>query len=185
MKRNVIFIHGTYGSGKENWFPWLKKKLERSGHKVLVPKFPTPKGQTLRNWLKVFSKFDKFVDNNTIFVCHSIGASFVLRYLETTKKNVKGCFFVAPFVFVLCSTDLDYLFKSFVGDYDYKKIKKRCNKFFIFGSDNDKYVPLEWDKKLKKRLNAKLFILKNAGHINEDAGYLKFPLLFDKIKKLK
>lgn len=39
---NVIIIHGAYGNPEENWFPWLKKELEKLDCRVFVPKFPTP-----------------------------------------------------------------------------------------------------------------------------------------------
>jgi predicted alpha/beta hydrolase family esterase len=45
---NIFIIHGSYGNPDENWFPWLKKELEQEGHKVFVPKFPTPEDQSLR-----------------------------------------------------------------------------------------------------------------------------------------
>ena len=50
-------IHGAYGDPEENWFPWLKTKLEGLGHQVFVPKFPTPENQTLNNWFNVFNKY--------------------------------------------------------------------------------------------------------------------------------
>ena len=52
---NTIFlIHGAYGNPNENWFPWLKKQLENKRNKVIIPTFPTPEGQTLENWNKIF-----------------------------------------------------------------------------------------------------------------------------------
>jgi len=44
---NVIFFHGAYGDGQENWFPWLKGELEEIGCTVIVPVFPTPENQSL------------------------------------------------------------------------------------------------------------------------------------------
>jgi len=38
---NAFIIHGTGGYPEENWFPWLKKKLEEFNYKVFVPQFPT------------------------------------------------------------------------------------------------------------------------------------------------
>ncbi|HII29977.1 hypothetical protein COT48_02585 [Candidatus Woesearchaeota archaeon CG08_land_8_20_14_0_20_47_9] len=78
----IIIIHGAYGSPEENWIPWLKRELERLGCRVYVPRFPTPKGQTLDNWMRVFEDFKEYVDEDTIFIGHSLGPSFILNLLE-------------------------------------------------------------------------------------------------------
>ena len=30
--KNALILHGTQGNSGENWFPWLKKKLEEKGY---------------------------------------------------------------------------------------------------------------------------------------------------------
>ena len=86
---NFIIIHGVYGNPEENWFPWLKKELEQNGSEVLVPKFPTPIGQSPESWLRIFSEFENKIDGNTVLIGHSLGAVFILRYLEQAKKKIQ------------------------------------------------------------------------------------------------
>ena len=90
---NIIIIHGAYGHPEENWFPYIKDNLEKLGHQVYVPKFPTPKGQNLKNWLDTFKPYEKYLDKNSIVVGHSIGPAFLLTLLEDHKA--KAAFFVA------------------------------------------------------------------------------------------
>ncbi|MCD6367776.1 MAG: serine hydrolase family protein [Candidatus Aenigmarchaeota archaeon] len=183
-KANFFIIHGAYGHPKENWFPWLKEELERRGFEVFVPKFPTPKDQSLKNWMNVFKKYEKYINENTIMIGHSLGPSFILSILEELDQPIKACFFVSGFIGLL-NHPIDKINKAFVArDFNWEKIKRNCREFYLFHSDNDPYVPLEKAKELAKKLNGKLEIVKGAGHFNEAAGYKEFPLLLDKILKI-
>jgi hypothetical protein len=181
---NVFIIHGAYGHPGENWFPWLKSELEKIGCKVFVPKFPTPDNQTLENWLDVFKKYEKHLDENSIVVGHSLGPSFLLDILEKRGKPINASFFVSGFTGLLGNSSLDKINKTFVDKkFDWKKIRQNCGKFYVFHSDNDPYVPLEKAEELAKNLGVEVILVKNAGHFNEKAGYKKFDLLFKKIKE--
>ena len=46
------------------------------------------------------------------------------------------------------------------------------------------YIPLEKAQKLGQMLGVEPVIVKEAGHFNESAGYTKFPLLLEEIKKV-
>lgn len=177
---NIFIIHGTNGHPQENWFPWLKAELEKLHCNVFVPKFPTPEGQTLENWLKVFEEHKCHLGGNPILVGHSLGVAFLLSVLETTKA--KAAFFVAGFTGPLGIPN-DGINKSIAGrEFDWKKIRKNCKRFYVFNSDNDPYVPLETGKELARNLGTEVILVKGAGHFNAKAGYTKFPLLLEKIK---
>ena len=62
-------------------------------------------------------------------------------------------------------------------------IRKNCVHFCVFHSDNDPYIPFEKAEDLAMHFGADLMLVKGAGHINEQAGYTKFPLLLDEIRK--
>ena len=176
---NFFIIHGVYGNPQENWFPWLKAELEKKGFEVIVPKFPTPINQSLESWLRVIKKFEDKINEETILIGHSLGAAFILNYLEQTNKKIKSAFLVAGY-HKLLDNKFKELNKTFVDkEFDWKKIKKNCNKFFVFGSDNDEYISLEITKELAKNLDAELKIIHNGGHLNKKAGYDKFPELLD------
>ena len=179
----VFIIHGTGGNPKENWFPWMKLHLENFGFKVFIPQFPTQDNQNYDSWKKVFSAYEKNIDENTILVGHSVGATFLLKWLEQTKKKVLCCFLVAGFSKPL-QNDFDSLVKSFVEKgFDWDKIKKNGNSFYVYYSDNDPYVKKEQGKFLEKMLNANGLLVHGAGHFNEKSGYTEFPELLNEIEK--
>ena len=176
---NFFIIHGIYGHPEENWFPWLKKELESMGHEVIVPKFPTPINQSLESWTRIFLAYEDKVNEETVLIGHSLGAAFILNYLEQTDKKIKAAFLVAGY-HKLLNNEFEELNKSFVGKkFDWNKIKGNCGKFFVVASDDDPYIPLEINKELAKILDAELKIIRNGGHLNKKAGYDKFQLLLE------
>lgn len=177
----AFIIHGSFGHPGENWFLWLKKELEEVDFEVFIPKFPTPEGQNLNNWLEVFREYEDKLDDNTIMIGHSLGPAFILNILERTDKQLLACFFVSGFLGLL-GGDFDEINKTFCDkEFDWEKIKHNCKKFFVFHSDNDPYVPLKKAKELAEKLNGELDVIKDGGHFNEAAGYREFPLLLRKI----
>ncbi len=181
-----FIIHGTEGSPEGNWFPWLKQELERLGHVVFVPKFSTPKGQNLDNWLKEFDYYFHLIDEDTVFIGHSLGPAFILNVLEklSLPKPIKACFLVAGFIGLLGNKHYDELIKTFTDKkFNWKKIKSNCRKFFVINSDNDPYVSQEKGQELAKILETKEIIISKGGHLNAEFGYTKFDLLLERIKK--
>ena len=181
---NVFIFHGTGGYPEENWFPWLKKELEKLSCRVIVPKFPNSENQSLRNWLDILKDYNQFYDKGTILVGHSLGGAFLLRVLEQSKIEIKASFLVAAPVGMLPIKNYESD-RLFLGNFnfDWKKIRSHCKKFFAFHSDNDPYISLNNGKELAKNLNVDLYFIPNAGHFNKSAGYTEFKILLEKIKK--
>ncbi|MBI2151440.1 serine hydrolase family protein [Candidatus Woesearchaeota archaeon] len=179
----VFIFHGAYGNPQENWFPWLKKELEKCGCEVYVPQFPTPENQCLESWKTVFENYKDKVTENSILIGHSIGATFLLHILENREETVKAAFLVAGFISPLKNAQFDELNTSFLKEMDWLKIQKNCKRTYVFHSDNDPYVPLKFGKELSEKLGIGVTIVKKAGHFNENIGYKEFPLLLDLIKR--
>jgi predicted alpha/beta hydrolase family esterase len=176
----VIIVHGTGGSPEGNWFPWLQAELEALGHTVLVPRFPTPEGQSLYTWFEAFQGYEHYLQD-AILVGHSIGPAFLLRVLEKTDATAKAAFFVAPFMQPL-GNDFDLPNKSFIeAPVEWERISRRCGSFTVIASDNDPYVPLAYSQEVAQELGAEVVVLHNAKHINKDAGYTQLPVLLDLI----
>ncbi|MFA6073290.1 MAG: alpha/beta hydrolase [Candidatus Woesearchaeota archaeon] len=180
---NIIIIHGSFGNPKENWFPYMKKELELKGHRVFIPKFPTPK-QSLTSWMKIFEKYQKYLNENTIIIGHSLGPSFLLSVLEKSNIKIKAAYFVSGFIGDLGNNEFDKINKTFTTKkFNWSLIKNNCKYFCVINSNDDPYVPLKKGKELSKKINAEFIILKNAGHINTSSNYKTFPFLLNKVLK--
>lgn len=182
---NVFIIHGTEGYSEENWFPWLKQELEEMGCNVFVPHFPSPPKIPAKivEWFGVLKNYEQHINEDTIFVGHSLGGLFTLRILEQLKHPVKAVFFVATPVGIrpILNYDRDNSFSGF--SFDWKSIIKKARHFTVFHSDTDPYVSLGNGEQLAKKLGVGLTFVQGAGHFNKAAGYLKFDLLLEKIKQ--
>ena len=76
--------------------------------------------------------------------------------------------------------EYDEINKTFLDkEFNWEKIKGSCSKFFVFASDNDRYIPPEVTEEITKNLNAEFNIVPNGGHLNKESGYEEFYLLLE------
>lgn len=180
---NVFVFHGTMGSPEGNWFPWLKQQLTNQGIKTYVPRFPTPEGQSLESWLKVFEPYQKYVNEESVFVGHSMGPGFFLRLLEQRTSPIKAAILAAPFDGLIGIEPFDSLNKSFIDKpFNYEKIKQNCNKFVVFAGDDDPYVPIKFPQRIADNLGVELKIIKGGQHLGETLK--EFPAVLEEIKRI-
>ena len=181
---DVFIFHGTRGSPELNWFPWLRSELEKFDCKVIIPRFPTPEGQSLRSWLEILNNYKQQINENTILIGHSLGGLFLLRVLEQLSHPVAAAFLVAAPIGVkpIRYYEGDKNFSGF--DFNWDGIKKKARQFFVYHSNNDPYISLANGEELAKQLGVKLTLIPNSGHLNAESGYNKFDLLLEDVKKV-
>lgn len=180
---NVFIFHGTMGSPEGNWFPWLERELKVLGIEVFVPRFPTPEGQNLENWLKTFERYQDKVNKETVFVGHSMGPGFFLRLLERRTSPIKAAILAAPFDGFIGEEPYDTLNKSFIDHpFDWEKIKQNCKKFVVYAGDDDPYVANKFSQNVADGLGVKLKLIKGGKHLGENLK--EFAEVLEEIKKL-
>ena len=181
--KRVAIVHGSYGTPEENWFPWLASELRKDGLNVVVPKFPTPDGQTFANWQTVFRTEVGPIHSDMVLVGHSAGPGFILKMLQLADAPACASFFVSGFVGPLGLDDFDPINNAlFGGTFDWERIRKNAGQVRVYNSDNDPYVPLSKGTELAQNLGVALTVIKNGGHINARAGFTTFPQLLADIR---
>lgn len=182
---NVIIVHGAFGHPEENWFGWLRRELEGLSIRCDVPALPTPEGQSLASWLQGFDEAcGKYIHANTLLVGHSLGAAFVLRWLESASTRVRASFLAGAFMGRVGVKKFDDINASFFASpFDWDSIKRHCREFYCYHGDNDMYVSQENFDVISTALDAKKVIISNGGHLNASAGYDRFPLILQHIKE--
>lgn len=183
MDGNYFIIHGSYGSPYKNWIPWLKNELSKRKKDVIVPHFPSFAYQRFDNWAKILDAYLDIgcIDENTIFITHSLGGIFIIKFLLMRKIKVNKIVTVAGFNNIKYD-DID-LYKSFyVDDEDLVSISDYCEDIICLYSDNDPYVGLDNAKNFALNIKGEEVLINGAGHFNEQSGYKEFKELLDYIR---
>lgn len=186
--KKAVLIHGT-PSRKEfygheylspsncHWFPWLQREMLQAGYATQAPEMPSAVYPNYLMWKETFEYFP--IEENNIYVGHSCGGGFLLRYFSEHKKPVKRVVLVAPWLDP--ENEKDPLFFDFEID---ANIVNRTD-LHILASDNDDKDIIESVKIIKEKIpGIKIHEFHNYGHfcIN-DMKTEEFPELRDIVLK--
>lgn len=200
----VLILHGSFGSPSENWFPWLKLKLEELGHRVLTPQMPVDDyatfdvnksggQQTFSNWLEKAESLNLSVADGQelVVVAHSIAPAFVLGWLDYNPQlNFKKFIAVAPFISdgrkgpeydqkiqKVNETFLIVASRAVTGE----DMIKRAKEITATYAKDDPYVSSEMSEEFIEKTGAKRIVLETGGHLNSEAGVNEFQFVLDEI----
>lgn len=181
-KKRIILIHGNGGSsGEDNWFPWLKKELQKLGVACENPTFPDPILAKSDIWLPYLEEKLQ-AGEDTILVGHSSGAIAAMRYAE--NHRIYGSVLVGVYY-----TDLGYEDEKASGYFDkpwsWDKIKSNQNWVAIFASADDPYIGIEDPRFIRDHLDAEYIELSGQGHFGGTGPRIKleFPEILTFIKR--
>lgn len=176
----VIFIPGNGGGGpKDNWFPYLKEKLESLGVLVIASEFPDNQLARESFWIP-FLKNDLKVDEQTILIGHSSGAIAAMRFAETNR--ILGSVLVGSYY-----TDLGLSTEKQSGYFDrpwnWDVIVQNQAWIIQFAALNDAWIPIEEAHYVHERLHSEYYEFIDQGHFGGDVEKLVFPELLEALQK--
>ncbi len=178
----VVILHGAYGRPDSNWFPWLAEHVHAAGHEALLPRFPTPQGQSPETWLDAYRRQvdDAVPRSRTILVAHSLGVAFALRLAAHAgaADPYRGAFVAAGFWGALGLPDYDPINAPFFVPLDWDAARAGCGTGVVcYAGDDDPYVPLRFSREIAERLGAPLRTIPGGKHLNAENGMTAFPEL--------
>lgn len=181
--KTAFIIHGTGSTPTSNWFQSVGQKLQERGYTVIIPAFPIREEQNLDNWKLKFEEYTKYINEETIFIAHSIAPSFVCSILEEIDICVEACYFVSGFIWDLWLAEFKKPNSTFSErEFDWEAIKKNSKYFYTCHADDDPYVPIELAQDLADNLWVEIDIIPGWKHLNGPAWYTDFPYLLEQIK---
>ncbi len=186
----ALVAHGLNGSSNENWFPWIKKVLEKNYWKVSVPDLPNSDHPAIEQWTSVISNE---LQENCVAVGQSLGCPAILNAIQTSGKKINKLILVAP---VNPNQEWGQLHKQYPAadwaavksfadiKFDWKKINQLVQKIIIYYSDNDPYIPVNSIEFYKKNLpQADYKFLLGKSHFSKStANMTEFPEILDDIQ---
>lgn len=188
MKR-IIIVHQWSGSPESDWYPWLKKKLENNGYKVLVPVMPDPDHPKIEPWVKALREAVGRPDEQTLLIGHSIGGQTIVRYLSALSGHEKfaGVLLVTPWVTLLPAALPDDDYRSTGAPWlnvpiNWESARRRAVKFKAVFSDDDPYVPMADSETFKEKLGAEITILHSKGHLTAEEEHTEVPEVWEMIE---
>jgi len=198
MKKQVVVIHGgdtfetyeeylnflrsyeidieRYKSDQSDWKPWLRQKLG-SNYEVILPIMPNKTNAQFDEWKIWFEKLIPFLHGGVILVGHSLGGTFLVKYLSENqfKKKIKAVFLVGA---VYDKDDDGYSVVSFSLP---EKLNLQTEKIYLYHSKDDLVVPFSTLGQYKKALpKAETKVFEDRGHFNQE----EFPELAQDILNL-
>lgn len=185
MKQQVFVIHGgTAFDTYEEYFEYLQSKevnLEKLQNKdwkgllqgklgnefdVFLTKMPNAQNAVYLEWKVWFEKFLCLLDDDVIFVGHSLGAVFLAKYLSENTVSIKilGTLLVAP----PFNNDLGMPLPQFSIMTSLEKLEEQGGKVLIYHSKDDPVVSFSELEEYQKRLKAaSCRIFEDRGHFNQ------------------
>ena len=198
MVNQVVFIHGgetwdtyedyltyleksTYEPDREAKKRWKHALRERlAPMQVFAPDMPSKYNAHYAEWSLWFEKVIPFLRDDVVLIGHSLGGTFVAKYLSenTLPVSIKATFLVAA-----PSADNlpDYTLASFSLPPSLEGLKQQGGTIHLYQSADDPVVPYTDVEHFRTQLPEALF------HSFQDRGHFlqeEFPELIEEITKL-
>lgn len=186
-KTQIIFIHGgnSFDTDEEfyedlrnrefdldeqpriRWRDTLAKNLS-STHTYHFILMPNAMNADYRAWSIWFDKVVPFLQNDVIFIGHSLGGSFLLQYLSENILSVSAAqlHLVAPGVDTIDCPGMGNFSTELSSWTGFKNVIKAIH---IWHSKDDELVPIHHSERLHKKLPSAIF------HRFTDRGHFQVP----------
>ena len=198
MKKQIVVIHGgdtfesyeeylkfienweidfeRYRLNKRDWKETIAEKIG-SDFEVIRPKMPNERNAQYSEWKIWFEKFIGKLEFEVFLVGHSLGGSFLVKYLSenNSPKIIKAVFLIAA---VFDKDIYGYGLASFSLP---EKLDLQTDKIYLYHSKDDPVVSFSGLERFKKKLKGSAVReFTNRGHFNQE----ELPELLEDIKGL-
>lgn len=172
--KNYFVIHALGNTANDYWYKYVEDIVKQNGYDCYVPTLPPIEKMSYDSWAKAFDKYKKYINKDSVFVGHSTGSIFIVKYLMQNKLKIAK--FIGVVSFNECNTnsphpDWEEINKTFFVN-NLSDFKSFAKERVCFYSPTDIYDFKLLDK-FATEIDAKKIIIQNAGHFTAATGYDK------------
>lgn len=166
----VLILHGWGGSDTPHWQAELAATVAKAYGTVSFPLLDNCHFPSKNRWIKQLKEILEDFKPDTV-VCHSLANTLWFWLCQEEIAYVNRLFMVSP---PSLTTNVDTIKTFFPCQLPDKLYAKEVQ---MIVSDNDPYIQIEEAKSMAQQYGIPLTVIKDAGHINADSGYGKWPLI--------
>lgn len=164
----VFLVHGYEGMPNGGWRPWLMKRLSKNGVYACALPMPHPLHPQKDEWVATIAQAVGDPTDEIFLVGHSLGATAVMRYLETLADDqaIGGAILVSAPSENKHDEHYDNVNSFFKDPFDFSRIKNASKKWTVIHGDNDNEVPLHQGERIATELSSELVVIEDGGHLS-------------------
>lgn len=183
--KKAFLMHGMSGSMDISFGVRLKEELKKLGYQIFQPNFTIGEDITLESWTKTMDELKAEINDNSIFICHSLSCLFVVKYFA--KNNISNKLIIAVAGGLSEESEVkpgfEHLIPFLLTNKEVAMFNKLGNTLYNVYSDNDHIYSLKHLENYNKKLNAVPVLLPNKGHFGASSGVKEVPEIIEIIKK--
>lgn len=175
--KKVLILHGWGGSDYPHWQSWLAGELARDYGNVCFPLLGNPhfpnKNKQMKQIKGILSEYKP-----DFVICHSLACTLWFHLCNEEEIDpVEYLLLVSP-----PSNDCGIeMIRKFFPAAPPKDL--RAKEKLLVTSSNDPYLTINEADALKNALGIDMIIIENAGHINDQSNYGKWPWVLNWVKE--
>lgn len=179
----VYVIHGYTASPEENWFPWLIDNAQQHQVSLKVLRLDPSMVPNLNVWEQQMQQQIEAIDEESIFIAHSLGCIATLHFLskKLQQQKIKKLILVAGF-----NTGLGRLpqVDPFIdaAKIDFELLKQQISHRVVIYSQADTHVLPQFSLEQAHCLEAEIIVAKHQGHFIDSEGCTELPEVWQLIQ---
>jgi len=178
MKNSIFLIHGYTAHPEDNWFPWLKKELQKENEDLFLLEMPNSQNPNPVEWNRHCDETIPQTDGITI-IGHSLGCIEALRFVE--RHDIKNVNLVLVSGFDEKTYTLPQLLEFTNKPVDYTNVLKKINQSVVITAFDDDIIPYTYSQTLARHLNCKMILMPEGKHFIDRDGVLELPVVYDEL----